>query len=151
VWSFRLGLTTLASLGALIERAEELIGKDVHPTIIVDGYRKSALKAIEILSSMGIKVKENETEFLAKVAKTSLQTKLVSKELDLFAKITVEAISRIKKNWPPIDIKMSESAKIAQSIDLDDIKVEKKAGGLLHDTKLIKGIVLASGMLYYYL
>src|ERR1041385_7881406 len=46
--------------GALIERAEELIGKDVHPTIIVDGYRKSALKAIETLNSMGMKIRDNE-------------------------------------------------------------------------------------------
>src|SRR5215472_16083061 len=46
--------------GALIEKAEELIGKDVHPTIIVDGYRKSAMKGIEILNSMGQKIKDNE-------------------------------------------------------------------------------------------
>src|ERR1700756_3914283 len=57
--------------GALIEKAEELIGKDVHPTIIVDGYRKSAMKGIEILNSMGQKIKDNEKGDLIKVAKTS--------------------------------------------------------------------------------
>src|SRR6266704_4710169 len=66
--------------GALIEKAEELIGKDVHPTIIVDGYRKSAIKAIEILNSMGQKIRDNDRGDLIKVARTSMQTKLVSRE-----------------------------------------------------------------------
>src|SRR3989440_3351309 len=48
--------------GALIEKAEELIAKDVHPTIIVDGYRKSAMKAIEVLNSMGQKIRQNDKE-----------------------------------------------------------------------------------------
>src|SRR5579862_7580138 len=41
--------------GALLENAEELIGKDVHPTIIVDGYTKASEKALEYLSKMAIK------------------------------------------------------------------------------------------------
>src|SRR6266496_6268157 len=68
--------------GALLEKAEDLIGKDVHPTIIVDGYRKSAIKSIEILNSMGQKIRDNDRGDLIKVAKTSMQTKLVSRESD---------------------------------------------------------------------
>src|SRR5437867_8790360 len=56
--------------GALIEKAEELIDKDVHPTIIVDGYRKSAAKAIEVLNSIATKVHGNEKEEIIRVAKT---------------------------------------------------------------------------------
>jgi len=117
--------------GALIERAEELIGKDVHPTIIVDGYRKSALKAIETLNSMGMKIKDNEKEDLIKIAKTSLQTKLVSRESVQIAELVVNAC-----------LQVSDKSDTASKMDIDDIKVEKKAGGSLHDTKLIKGIVL---------
>src|SRR5512145_1880468 len=54
--------------GALIEKAEELIGKDVHPTIIVDGYRRSAIKAIEILNNVAIKVHNNDKDQLTKIA-----------------------------------------------------------------------------------
>jgi archaeal chaperonin len=117
--------------GALIEKAEELIGKDVHPTIIVDGYRKSAIKAIEILNSMGQKIRDNDRGDLIKVAKTSMQTKLVSRESDQIAELVVSAC-----------LLVSEKNDSISKIDIDDIKVEKKAGGSLHDTKLIKGIVL---------
>jgi thermosome len=117
--------------GALIEKAEELIGKDVHPTIIVDGYRKSAIKAIEILNSMGQKIRENDKEDLIKVARTSMQTKLVSRESAQIAELVVSAC-----------LQVSEKNDSVSKVDTDDIKVEKKAGGSLHDTKLIKGIVL---------
>ena len=117
--------------GALIEKAEELIVKDVHPTIIVDGYRKSAIKAIEILNSMGQKIRENDKEDLIKVARTSMQTKLVSRESDQIAELVVSAC-----------LQVSEKSDSVSKLDIDDIKVEKKAGGSLHDTKLIKGIVL---------
>src|SRR6266516_2155765 len=117
--------------GALIEKAEDRIGKDVHPTIIVDGNRKSAIKAIEILNSMGQKIRENDRGDLIKVAKTSMQTKLVSRESDQIAELVVTAC-----------LLVSEKNDSVSKIDIDDIKVEKKAGGSLHDTKLIKGIVL---------
>src|SRR5512145_2184415 len=54
--------------GALLEKAEDLIGKDVHPTIIVDGYRRSAIKAIEILNNVAIKVHNNDKDQLTKIA-----------------------------------------------------------------------------------
>ncbi len=117
--------------GALIERAEDLIGKDVHPTIIVDGYRKSALKAIETLNSIGLKIRDNEKEDLLKIAKTSMQTKLVSRESEPIAELVVNAC-----------LQVSAKTTTGHKIDIDDIKVEKKAGGSLPDTKLIKGIVL---------
>src|SRR6266487_6656917 len=117
--------------GALIEKAEELIGKDVHPTIIVEGYRKSAIKGIEILNSMGQKIRENDKEDLIKVARTSMQTKLVSRESAQIAELVVSAC-----------LQVSEKSDSLSKVDIDDVKVEKKAGGSLHDTKLIKGIVL---------
>src|ERR687893_1770161 len=74
------GTTSVVVLaGSLIEKAEELITKNVHPTVIVDGYRKCAFKSIEILNSIAMKVNAGEKEQLIKIAKTSMQTKLVSK------------------------------------------------------------------------
>src|SRR6188472_1727161 len=81
--------------GALIEKAEELIAKDVHPTIIVDGYRKSATKALEVLNNIAQKINASEKEQLTKIAKTSMQTKLVSKESDDLAQIVVNAILQV--------------------------------------------------------
>ncbi len=126
------GTTSVVVLaGALIEKAEELIAKNVHPTVIVDGYRKCAVKSIELLNNIAIKVTSNEKEQLIKIAKTSMQTKLVSKESDDLANIVVTAAQQV-----------SESRNGSTKVDLDDIKVEKKSGGSIKDTKLIKGIVL---------
>ena len=117
--------------GALIEKAEELIGQEIHPTIIVDGYRKSAVRAIEVLNNIAQKISGDDKEQLIRVAKTSMQTKLVSKESDEIAQLVVNAAQQV-----------SEKYDSSYRVDLDDIKVEKKAGGSLRDTKLIKGIVL---------
>src|SRR6059036_1133296 len=132
------GTTSVVVLaGALIEKAEELINKDVHPTIIVDGYRKSATKAIEVLNSIAQKIVGNEKEQLIRIAKTSMQTKLVSKEADDIAQIVVSAATSV-----------AEKTDSGFRLDIDDIKVEKKAGGSIRDTKLIKGIVLDKEVVY---
>ena len=117
--------------GALIEKAEQLISKDVHPTIIVDGYRKSATKVIEILNNMAQKVSNNDREQLIKIAKTSMQTKLVSKDSEALSELVVNAI-----------LQVSDQSDSGFKVDIDDVKVEKKAGGSLRDTRMIKGIVL---------
>ncbi|MEO9362286.1 MAG: thermosome subunit beta, partial [Nitrososphaera sp.] len=126
------GTTSVVVLaGALIEKAEELINKDVHPTIIVDGYRKSAAKTIEVLNSIAQKIEGNEKNELARVARTSMQTKIVSREADDLAAIVVSAA-----------LSVAEKTDTGFRMDVDDIKVEKKAGGSIRDTKMIKGIVL---------
>jgi thermosome len=126
------GTTSVVILaGALIEKAEDLITKDVHPTIIVDGYRKSAQKAIEILNKIAQRIGGNENNELLKIAKTSMQTKLVSKEADELAQIVVNAV-----------LQVSDQLDSKYKVDIDDIKVEKKAGGSLRNTTLIQGIVL---------
>jgi thermosome len=117
--------------GALIEKAEELITKDVHPTIIVDGYRKSALKSIEIFNHLAQKIDPGNKSELIRVARTSMQTKLVSKDSDELSEVVVNAA-----------LQVSEPNESAYMMDIDDVKVEKKTGGSLRDTKLIKGIVL---------
>ena len=126
------GTTSVVVLaGALMEKAEELIEKDVHPTVIVDGYHKSAIKAIEVLRNIAKEVHDNDKSELVRIAKTSMQTKLVSREANLLADIAVTAA-----------LQVSEKTDAGFKVDVDDIKVEKKAGGAIHDTALIKGIVL---------
>jgi thermosome len=117
--------------GALIEKAEELITKDVHPTVIVDGYRKSALKSIEIFNHLAQKIDPGNKSELIRIARTSMQTKLVSRDSDELSEVVVNSA-----------LQVSEPNESAYMMDIDDVKVEKKTGGSLRDTKLIKGIVL---------
>ena len=117
--------------GALLEKAEELLDKDVHPTVIVDGYSKAARKAMEALEDVAEKVTPDNREWLVKVARTSMQTKLVFKEAEQLAELVVDAT-----------LAVAEKADRAYRVDIDNVKVEKKPGGSLKDTKLIQGIVL---------
>ena len=117
--------------GALLEKAEELLDKDVHPTVIVDGYSKAARKAMEALEDVAEKVTPDNRDWLVKVAKTSMQTKLVFKEAESLAELVVDAM-----------LAVAEKADRGFKVDIDNVKVEKKPGGSLKDTKLIQGIVL---------
>src|ERR671917_166158 len=123
--------STVVLAGSLLSKAEELINKDVHPTVIVDGYRKAAARAIEVLNNIAQKIAGNEKQELIRIAKTAMQTKLVSKESDELAQIVVDAA-----------LAVSEKTDSGFRLDIDDVKVEKKAGGSIRDTKLVKGIVL---------
>ena len=126
------GTTTVVVLsGELLGKAEELIEKNVHPTIIIDGYKKAAEKALEILDQIALKIDPTDKEFLMKVAMTSMASKLVAEHREYLAKLAVEAI-----------LQVAEKTEEGYRIDVDDVKVEKKPGESLTDTKLIKGIVI---------
>ncbi|HEY7367029.1 MAG TPA: thermosome subunit beta [Nitrosopumilaceae archaeon] len=117
--------------GSLLENAESLINQDVHPTIIVDGYRKAAKKAKQFLEEIADVVTANDKSILQKIAKTSMQTKLVRKDSGHLADLVVKAVSAVaEKNGEKF------------TVDIDDIKVEKKAGGSINDCNIIQGIVL---------
>ena len=126
------GTTSVVVLaGALLEQAESLINQDVHPTIIVDGYRKAAKKAKQFLQDISDVVTPNDKSILLKIAKTSMQTKLVRKNSSELAELVVKAV-----------LAVAERDGDNFTVDDDDIKVEKKAGGSIKDCKIIQGIVL---------
>jgi thermosome len=117
--------------GALLEKAESLIDDDIHPVIIADGYKKASKKAMEFLSEITISVESKDKETLEKIANTSMQTKLVSIEATDLAKLVVDAV-----------LKIIEEKNGTFKVNLDNIKIEKKAGGSISDSELISGIIL---------
>ena len=117
--------------GALLEKAEKLLEKDVHSTVIVDGYQAASEKALELLAGFAKSVKPDDEESLIKIAKTSMQSKLISEDSEPLSKLVVGAI-----------LKIAEKNGDTNSVDLDNLKVEKKSGASIQDTALIKGIVL---------
>ena len=117
--------------GALLEKAEKLLEKDVHSTVIIDGYQAASEKALELLAKLAKTIKPDDRESLIKIAKTSMQSKLVSEDSAPLSKLAVDAI-----------LKIAEKDGDKYSVDLDNLKVEKKAGGSIDDTSLINGIVL---------
>lgn len=123
--------TTVVMAGELLAKAEELIDKEVHPSLIIEGYRKAASEAIKIYDVVSEPVSTDDKRALAMIAKTALVSKLVSDYADFLAEMAVDAVLRI-----------AEKSDGAWKVDLDDLKLEKKEGGSIMDTRLIEGIVL---------
>jgi archaeal chaperonin len=117
--------------GELLSKAEELIDKNIHPTIIIDGYKKAAEKALETLEKIAIPVDLKTPEYLKKAAITAMASKLVAEYKEYLADIAVKAM-----------LAVTEKTGKTYKVDVDDVKVEKKTGESLGDTSLINGIVL---------
>ncbi|BBE42836.1 thermosome subunit beta [Conexivisphaera calida] len=126
------GTTTSVVLsGELISGAQELIEKGVHPTVVVDGYRKASKRAMEILNGIAIKVSPTDREWLRKVALTAMASKVVSSVAPKLADIAIDAV-----------LQVAEKRDGGYKVDIDSIKVEKKPGGAITDTLFVKGIVI---------
>lgn len=126
------GTTTAVILsGELLKKAEKLLDKDVHPTVIVDGYQKAAEKAIEILDKLSIPISEKDDVILRQVATTSMYSKGIAVAKEHFSDIAVKAVKQIAEK---------SDGKLRADIDL--IKILKKHGKSLDETELVKGIVI---------
>ena len=126
------GTTTVVILaGQLLSKAEKLLDLDVHPTIIVDGYKKAADRASEFLSKIALTVDPKDEARLRQVAATSMATKDIAAEKEFFAKLVVKAVEQIMEE---------RDGKIKADIDL--IKVVKKHGKSVEETELVEGVVI---------
>ena len=126
------GTTTAVIIaGELLNKAQELIERNVHPTIIIDGYKKASEKALEVLENIAIKIDPQTTDYPKKVAMTSMASKLVADHREYLADIAVKAM-----------LAVAEKDGDRYKADVDDVKVEKKPGESIGETRLIQGIVL---------
>ena len=126
------GTTTAVVLsGELLKKAEELLEQNIHPTLIVGGYRKATQKALEVLDKISQNVDLNDKETLKKVAITAMSSKGVGSAREHFAEIAIEAVKQI-----------AEKRGEKWSTDIDNIQIIKKEGKSLLDTEIIRGIIL---------
>jgi len=126
------GTTTAVILaGDLLKKAEILIDQNVHPTIIVNGYKIAATKAIELLDELAFPVKPTDTALLQEIASTAMSGRSVGTSRNFLAEIAVKAVGAI--------LEEIAGKRVA---DIDNVLVVKKHGGALTDTQLIDGIIL---------
>jgi thermosome len=116
--------------GELLKRSEDLIEQNVHPTVICEGFRLAAEKAVELLEAHGIST-ENKDSVLMEVATTALTGKSAGAVKNFMADICVRAVNAVG---------IIENGE--RIVDLSDIKVEKRQGGSIKDSSLIDGILL---------
>jgi len=123
--------TAVVITGELLGSAERLLEKGIHPTIIARGYRMAAEKADEILNDIGKDVGVDDEKLLREIAITAMTGKGAEISKDMLAELSVKAITQIAEK---------ENGKI--TVDLDNVKVEKKDGGSVNDSELIQGIII---------
>jgi thermosome len=127
------GTTTSVILaGELLKRAEKLLQQKIHPTVITEGFRKAAEKAVEILEGMSIKSGIDDNDGLKNAAMTCMSSKIVSESKDMLADICINAIKSVAE-------KGENGEWIA---DIEKVQIQKKEGDSMDDTRLIKGIIL---------
>src|SRR5512138_940195 len=126
------GTTTAVVLASeLLKKAEELLDQNIHPTILVAGYRKGAQKAIEVVGKVSVPVDIKDHKTLLKVALTTMSSKAVGTARDHLAQIAIDAVTQI-----------AEERGGKMIADIDNIQMIKKTGKSLLETQLVQGIIV---------
>ncbi|BAA79891.2 thermosome alpha subunit [Aeropyrum pernix K1] len=129
------GTTSVVVLaGALLEKAEKLLDENLHPTIIIEGYTKAMEEALRLVDEAAVPVEVEDDSVLRRIAETTLASKFVGTgpERDKIISMVIDAIRTVAEKRPDG----------GYEVDLDYVKIEKKKGGSLLDSKLVRGIVL---------
>ena len=126
------GTTTAVVLsGELLKKAEELLDQNIHPTVIVSGYKKAVQKAIETINRIATPVNIEDRQMLKKVALTSMSSKAVGPAKEHLAEIAIDAVKQI--------VEKRGERRIA---DIDNIQIIKKEGKSLFESQLVKGVII---------
>jgi len=126
------GTTTAVVLASeLLKKAEELLDQNIHPIILVSGYRKAAQKAIEVVGKVSCPVEIKDRKTLLKVALTTMSSKAVGTAREHLAEIAIDAVTQIAED--------RGDKKLA---DIDNIQIIKKTGKSLLETQLVQGIIV---------
>merc|ERR1712045_1079904 len=124
------GTTSVVVLaGSLMEAAEKLLKKGIHPTAISESFQKAAAESVKILESIAKPVELGDRDKLLQSANTSLNSKVVSQHSSELSPIAVDAVLKVVD--PERD----------SNVNLKDIKVIQKLGGTVDDTEMVNGLV----------
>lgn len=119
--------TSVMIAGKLLENAEKLLDKKIHPTVIVKGYRMAQEKAQEILKEISLKITPESEDILKQIAMTAMTGKGAEEEKEKFSEILVRAVKMVQEG---------------NKVEPEDIKIEKVVGEGVKDTNLVKGIII---------
>ncbi len=115
--------------GSLLGAAERLLSKGIHPTIISESFQRAAFHAVKVLHDISVPISLTDRATLLKAASTSLSSKIVSQE----PKLAPMAVDSVLKTIDP---------KSADNVDLRNVRILKKVGGVIDDSEMVDGLVL---------
>ena len=117
--------------GELLKYAGDLLEQNIHPTVITHGFKLASEKSIEVLNKLAIPIKPSDKKTLRNIAMTSMSSKGASASKEILADVVVDAVTSVV-----------EKTDGETYIDMDNIQIQKKHGGVIEDTNIIKGIIL---------
>ncbi|MDY6819760.1 MAG: thermosome subunit alpha [Halobacteriales archaeon] len=119
--------TAVVVAGELLQKAEDLLDQDIHPTTLVQGYRQAAQKAKDLLEGIAIDVSEDDHELLTAIASTAMTGKGAESARETLAELVVDAVQSVNDDG---------------EIDLDNIQIETVVGGAIADSELVEGVIV---------
>ena len=126
------GTTTVVIIaGALLNAAQTLLERGIHPSVVTDGFQFALDNAERIIENIAKKIDLTDHDSLIQNCITSLSSKVISQYSQVFAPIAVNAVLKLVNN----------GALINGEVDLRDVKVSKLMGGTIEDTEMIDGLV----------
>ncbi|HUU75414.1 MAG TPA: thermosome subunit alpha [Methanoregulaceae archaeon] len=126
------GTTTAVILvGSLMEQAEQMIERKIHPTIIGQGYRMGMEKALEILDELALDIDPTDREMLIRIADTAMTGKSIESVKEKLNEIVVDSVMIVAEK---------EGGKI--TVDEDNVMIKKQSGETMDDAELVRGVVL---------
>ncbi|NQV08403.1 thermosome subunit, partial [Candidatus Woesearchaeota archaeon] len=123
--------TAVVIAGELLKKAEDLLDQNIHPTVLAKGYRLASERAHEILNNMAHYITEKDTKILKDIAMTAMTGKGAESSKEKLSELAVESVRTV-----------AEKNDKETTIDLENIKIEKKVGESVDDSELIQGIVI---------
>jgi thermosome len=117
--------------GELLKYAGDLLEQNIHPTVITHGFKLASEKSIEVLNKLAMPIKPSDKKTLRNIAMTSMSSKGASSSKEVLSDVVVDAVTSV--------VEKSDSETY---VDMDNIQIQKKHGGVIGDTEIIKGIIL---------
>uniref|UniRef100_A0A2N9EFB2 CCT-theta n=1 Tax=Fagus sylvatica TaxID=28930 RepID=A0A2N9EFB2_FAGSY len=125
---------TISFSGELLQNAGELIRMGLHPSEIISGYTKAIAKTIQILEELVEEGSEtmdvrNKEQVLLRI-KAAVASKQFGQE-DTLCSLVADACIQVCPNNPT-------------NFNVDNVRVAKLLGGGLHNSTVVRGMVLKS-------
>jgi thermosome len=117
--------------GELLKYAGDMLEQNIHPTVITHGYKLASEKSIDTLKKLSMPIKPTDKKTLRNIAMTSMSSKGASASKEVLADVVVDAITSVV-----------EKVDNNTYVDMDNVQIQKKHGGVIEDTDIIKGIIL---------
>lgn len=123
------GTTSVVIIAAsLLREAKKLATKGMHPLKIIRGYEEALLIALGVIDAHAVVPRKDEIrEIMEKVAQSTLSSKVVSRDIDTYIRIAIEAVEAV------------QDPRGETNLELIKIEGETKMG----ESELIKGVYIA--------